>query len=169
MADKIEGKKMTETEKKFFEIVELKQPQAILDLDNPDSEDSKITVITKKISWKKDEKGNEPPTAEKLKILRTLVHPEEKIVDALEKFFSSESYQESKEKALAAGNYLTSQIRSGITAYLSNKPAFENDSAKTIFKRWMDGYKSKDAKIHGNAVKVLETVKAALQVEDLGF
>lgn len=151
----------------LYEIKTGEQKQNVLNLDL--GENSEITVTTKTVSWKtakdKDGKDVEPTTAEKLKVLQTLVSPAEKQVEALEKFFASESYRVSKEEALSKGNFLTQNLKSGIVNYLSAAYAqFSDLSAKEIFSRWLTGYKAKNK----NAIEVLNRIKAAGET-DLGF
>lgn len=135
----------------LYTIQDLKQKQTVLNLDTND--DTEIVVITKKIVWK-----DGVSVADKMAALQSLVAPEEKQVTALAKFFESDSYQTSKEAALSAGNYLSSQLKSQITGIMGNLPAFADNSAKDNFERWLAGYKAKKA----SAITLLERAKAAL-------
>ena len=121
-------------EKRVYEIQETKQSQNVLNLDT--NEDSTISIIVKKVVFKAN-----VPLAERLRVMQSLVSPVENQVIALQKFFESSSYADSKEKALAGGNFLTQQIRSAITGIMGNLPQFSENSAKANFERWLAGYK----------------------------
>ena len=139
-----------------LEVKELKQKQSFLNLDS--MEEGEVEVVTKKYIVPKG-----MTTAEAMEAISQIVAPEEKRLAALLKFAESESYQLSKNAALAGGNYLTPQLRSKIVSTLSNLDIFAEVSAKDIFGRWLTGYK--EGKV--SAKKLLDQVRAIDEFSDL--
>lgn len=134
---------------------ELKQPQTVLDLDK--NEDAKITLV-----YNKYERNEKAPIAAQIAAANKLVSPEEKRVEALCKFATTEAYQAAKAAELAKGNYLTSQLRTKIVGIMQGLDAFAELSAKDCFERWMTGYKDKtNEKRRTSALKLLDRARAA--------
>jgi len=152
----------------LYKLVETKQKQNVLNLDTND--DSEIAVITKKIVWlpfvSEDGKvSTESTTAQKMAALETLISPEEKKVIALERFYTSETYNESKAAALASGNFLTQQLRSAIVGLMQQNANFSELSAKDCFDRWSKGYKDGKA----GPKQYLEQAKKLISPEEVDF
>ena len=150
------------TEQKNVEpllITDLKQSQTVLDLDT--QADASITLI-----YKKYDVNPEAPIDKVLTALNRVVSPEQKRAEALARYATSEGYQTAKAAALAKGNYLTTQLRSKITARMQLVDAYSELSASDCFKKWLTAYKdTTNTKGNASAKKLLELVKAE---EDFG-
>lgn len=151
-------KTMAEQKQAVYEITEMKQKQTVLDLKT--NEDAEIVVITKKIVWKA-----EVTAEQKIRVLHELVSPVEKRVEALEKFFASESYNASKNDALSKGDFLTQALKSKLVQRLQMNPVFEEMGAREIYNRWLKGFQEKKP----GAIKVLAEAKAAMEETALDF
>lgn len=153
-----ETKMEQKEQKSILTVTELKQKQTVLDLDT--MTDAEILVVTKKYSI--DDKA---PIAEQLKVAGTLVTPDSEKVRAFLSYATSKSYQDSKNAALAKGNYLSQQLRSAIVGILANYPAMSDLKSSEIFDRWLTGFKAKKP----SAVKILEQAQAAQAGAELDF
>jgi len=104
----------------------------------------------------------------KIAAAQSLVQPAAKQADALLKFAANEVYANSKRDALAAGNFMTQELKTQLVKMLRMRPAFADDSAKEIFERWEAGF----AKQNPNAIKYLNDARTILNAgtpEDEGF
>jgi hypothetical protein len=154
---KMEATKETKVEiSKTLTVTLVKQTQKCLNLDT--QEDADITVVTKKYGVPL---GMEPSTA--LKLASGLFANQQALIAALLKRAEQISYQESKDAALASGNFLSSQLKSKIVGIMSSSDSFAEVSAKECFARWLAGYK--DGK--KSAVTLLERAKASEEFSDL--
>lgn len=97
----------------------------------------------------------------KLAAAQSLVQPVEKQADALLKFAANEVYANSKRDALAAGNYMSQELRSTLTKMLKQRPTFNEMNASEIFKRWVAGFSAGAER----AKKYLEDAKVILAVQ----
>jgi len=154
---------MAETKDVVLGVVEteLKQKQTVLDLDS--GTDAEILLIYKKFTA-----NDKAPVTVQLAAAAKLVSPDEKRVEALCAYATSQAYRVAKEGALSKGNYLSAQLRSKIVGIMQNLDAFSELSAKECFERWLSGYKDKaNVKRQASAAKLLERAKATEEFSDL--
>lgn len=151
-------------EKEKIEILKaqaVKPKQKVIDLDNPDKDD--VTVQLEYDILSINEKAPvESVTAE----LNKLVSPQSERNKALLNFANSQAYQKAKEKAFAAGNYLTPELKGAIVDALRMSGRFNDNTAKEIFTRWLDAYRGTDPVKKTSAKKVLDRVSEWTEMAD---
>lgn len=131
----------------------VKPKQKVIDLDNPDKDD--VTVQLEYDILSINEKADiSLVTAE----LNKLVSPQSERNNALLAFANSKAYQAAKVKAFSAGNYLTPELKGSIVEALRMSGRFNDNTAKEIFQRWLDGYRGNDPVKKASAKKVLDRV-----------
>lgn len=141
-------------------VQDLKQVQKVMDLATG-SEDATITVVCKRYAApvydEKEYGGTEAEfEAALFKAATELVQPVSKQIESFLYRATQDSYQAGKTEALAAGNFLTSDLKGRIVQVMRGNQAFVDLTAKECFERWKAGYAAKKA----GATKVLETAKA---------
>lgn len=159
MATEKESKKMnekTEVNVQALLVTDLKQSQTVLNLDTLD--DGSITLV-----YKKFDRNEKAPITAQLAAAMKLVGSDEKRVEALLKYATSEEYQNAKTKSLAAGNFLTTQLKSRIVGIMQTLPQFDDVKAADCYARWLAGYKAKKE----SAIKLLDRAKASEEFADL--
>ena len=155
MAEKKKEEMMSPVQEKtgkteVLTIGEKKQPIKVLNLETNEEESIPLVLKTYKLNDK-------AAVGDQLKALSALVTPESEKVKAFVKFLESKTYQDAKDAALGKGNYLTQQLRTAIVTILSNYPSMQELSAKEVFDRWLQGYKTGKA----SAKTILDQAKAA--------
>lgn len=137
----------------------VKQAQTVVDLSTGD-ESAKIELkYTKYVVPEFDAKKygtRESFDAALFTAAQALVNPVSVQVEALVYRATQDSYQAGKTAALAAGDYLTSELKSKIVQVMKGNQAFVDTSASDCFARWKAGFIAKKA----GALKILDTAKA---------
>lgn len=158
------AKKIEETkkeEKKMAEMlksVEMKPKQSVLNLDTGAEEKVEITY-NKYVPTKE---GLQDVSAAIEAALAILTDPKA-VLEAILYGVNNALYSAGKEVAFAGGNYVTSELRSRIVAFMRNQQQFAELSASDAWTRWLEGFKAKKP----GAIKILEIVSADAEQYDL--
>lgn len=147
--------------KSLLKIQDMKQKVKVIDLDNPEKDDVQVEIVYNKYDF--DSKGDQNAIAAEV---AKLVTPLSERNRALVVFATSQSYQKGKEAAFATGNYLTPDLRTAITDFLKMTGRFNDNTAKEIFQRWLDGYRGNDPAKKASAKKILDRVSDAQEMAD---
>lgn len=152
---------VTQTKPFALKVTELKPKQNVLDLET--NEDAAIEVKSVRYEAPVFQTGKTPEstgwtctidgkpqfvpgTAEEFEqalynAAEALIQPRSKQIEAFLYRATQESYQAGKAAALAAGNYLTQDLRKRIVSIMSMMNAYAEVSASDCYKRWLSGYK----------------------------
>lgn len=147
-----------------FAVTDTKQKQKIIDLNNPTATDTTIEVVQRKLTVK-----DGVSLEDAIETALGSITPAEKKLTALVNFLQSEAYQESKKQALSKGEYMTPQLRSQLVQIMGNLSMFADMSAADIYKKWLEGFTSKEERKQIAARKLLDRAKAALSEDESEF
>jgi hypothetical protein len=140
-------------------VSEMRPKQAVTDLVS--GKDTNIEVAYSKFSVPVFDAAKHGDDEEKFwghlfVAARKLVTPVSVQVEALLYRATQDSYQAGKTKALATGDFLTSELRAKIVAVMRGYASYADLSAKDAYERWTDGFRAAKP----GALKILVTAKA---------
>lgn len=159
---KVEKTETPKTEtKSLLKTQEVKQKIKVIDLDNPEKDDVQVEIVYNKYDF--DSKADQKLLAAELD---KLVTPLSERNLALAKYATSAAYQKGKDAAMATGNYLGQDLKTAIVDFLRMTGRFNDNTAKEIFTRWLDGYRGNDPAKKASAKKILDRVSDAQDMAD---